>query len=267
MIKKFYKLFFEKRYRYLLWGSKVTIEKGAVFTVGKGVSIKNCEIYVKRGDCLTISEGTTLINTSISMIVGEASSFKIGKHCSIADYSISLTQGQLDIGDYNILEKGNTAVKPSFQVHGILSIGSYKRLRCSVWNRFNGQVQIGNRNAINEGTEIRCDEQIRIGDYNQISYDCVFWDTNTHNLYKAEERRAITDTQYPAFGLEFEKPKTAPIVVGNDCWIGKGVAVLKGTTLGDKCIVGYGTLLSNVSVSENKTIFSQPQLKIIDNQL
>ena len=140
-------------------------------------------------------------------------------------------------------------------------------MRCSIWIRFKGKVAIGSRNAINEGTEIRCDHEVKIGDYNQISYNCTIWDTNTHNLYKAEERRRITDEQYPDFGLEFEKPKTSPVNIGNDCWIGRNASILKGGMLADKCIVGYGTLITNFSAPKNSTIINEPVIKIIKNQL
>ncbi|MDP5158913.1 MAG: hypothetical protein NWQ07_10075 [Flaviramulus sp.] len=266
-IKQVFKALTEKRIKYLFWGSKVTIEQGGIFKLGKNVHIKNSNIYVKKGDSLTIGDNTQIKNTSISMIVGEKSEISIGNHCTIEAFNLSLINGIIRIGDYNLLQKGSKVVKPHFDVHGDLVIGNYNRLRCDIWIRFHGKVEIGSRNAINEGTEIRSDESIKIGDYNQISYDCVFWDTTTHNMYKADERRAITDNQYPDFGLEFEKPKTAPISIGNDCWIGKGVSVLKGTNVGNKCIVGYGALLSNVSIGDNKTLFNQPNLKIIDNQL
>lgn len=267
LLSKFYTLFFEKRLYYLFWSSKVTVERGGVFKVGRNVSLKKCDIYVKKGDCLIIGDRTSLKNTSISMIIGEQSEVRIGENCTINEFDLSLTNGHIHIGNYNKLERGNLSVKPYIEVDGALTIGNYNRLRCSVWLRFQGQVSIGSRNAINEGTELRCDEQIKIGDYNQISYDCVFWDTNTHNLYKAEKRRTITDNQYPDFGLEFEKPKTSPILVGSDCWLGKGVSVLKGVRLGDKCVLGYGTLVSNITIADNKTVFNQPNLKIIDNEL
>lgn len=258
---------YEKRLLYLLKGSKVTIEKGGVFKLGKNVKIHKSTIYVKKGDSLIIGDHTTLSRASISMIIGGKSEVNIGKNCLIEEFDLSVTKGFIDIDDNNILSKGGILDRPHFEVEGGLKIGSFNSIRCCAWIRFGGTVKIGSRNAINEGTEIRCDEHVTIGDYNQISYDCVFWDTNTHMIYKAEQRRSITDEQYPDFGMEFEKPKTAPIAIGSDCWIGKGVSVLKGTSIADKCIVGYGTLLSHVSISENKTIFNQPQLKIIDNQL
>ncbi|GAA4819503.1 hypothetical protein [Litoribaculum gwangyangense] len=258
---------YEKKLIFLLTGSKVTIEKGGVFKLGKNVKIYKSTIYVKKGDSLIIGDYSTLSRVSLSMILGGKSEIYIGKNCSIEEFDMSVTKGYIHIDDNNILSKGGKLERPHFEVEGGLKIGSFNSLRCCAWIRFNGQVEIGSRNAINEGTEIRCDEHIIIGDYNQISYDCVFWDTNTHVIYKAEKRREITDSQYPEFGMEFEKPKTTPIAIGSDCWIGKGVSVLKGTNLADKCIVGYGTLLSNIKVSENKTIFNQPHLKIIDNQL
>ncbi len=267
LITKISTFFFEKRFKYLWNGSKVRVERGGVFRVGRNVKMHYCNIYVKKGDCLIIGDNTTLSNTSISMIVGAQSKVHIGEQCHISDFDLSVTKGRIQIGDYNILEKGDTLIKPHFEVDGLLTIGDYNRLRCSVWLRFGGEVTIGKRNAINEGTEIRSDEYIKIGDYNQISYHCVFWDTNTHNVYKAEERRAITDKQYPAFGLEFEKPKTAPIVIGNDCWVGKGVSVLKGSQVGDKCILGYGTLISNIKIPQNKTVFNESNLKINNNSL
>ncbi|GAA4973286.1 hypothetical protein [Algibacter aquimarinus] len=267
LIQAIKKIIFEKQFVYLFSGSKVTIERGALFRVGKNVTIKNTEIYVKKGDVLVIGDNSHISSAKISMIVGENNELYIGKSCIIEEFDLSLTNGAISIEDYNILSKGDKSERPHFQVEGDLKIKGYNSLRCNIWIRFNGKLKIGLHNAINEGTEIRCDESVFIGDYNQISYDCIFWDTNTHTIYKAEKRREITKQQYPEFGVEFEKPVTKPIYIGNDCWIGKGVSILKGTKLEDRCIVGYGALLSNITVSENKTIINKPNLVIIDNQL
>lgn len=267
LFRRLFKLFTEKRSLYLLNGSKVTVEKGAIFQVGKNVVIKNSTIYIKKGDKLMIGKNSRIYNCSISMITGKLNQLSIGQDCHLNNYNINLTDANVLIGDYNIFQKGNEETKPSLTVSGQLVIGSFNRLRCSIWIRFNGNIVIGSRNAINEGTEIRSDEEIKIGDYNQISYDCMIWDTNTHSVYKAEKRREITDSQYPDFGLEYEKPVTKSVSIGNDCWIGKGASILKGSRIEDRCIVGYGALLSNISIPENKTIINEPNLKLIDNQL
>ena len=266
-LRKVFNSLSKLRFKYLIYGSKITIEKGGVFSVGKNVTIRRSSIYVKKGDTLIIGDDTNILSSSINMIAGGKAEIKIGKHCKIGTYNLSITWGFMHIGDYNIIEKGDNIRTPSFEIAGHLVIGNYNHILCDICGRFSGKVSIGNRNAINEGTEIRGDNNITIGDYNQISYNCYIWDTNTHNIYKAEKRREITDLQYPDVGLEFEKPKTAPVFIGSDCWIGKDVTILKGTKLENKCIIALGTLLTNVSIAENKTIFNKSDIKIIDNQL
>ena len=34
------------------------------------------------------------------------------------------------------------------------------------------------------------------------------------------------------------------VKIGNDCWIGTGVIILKNTTIGDGCIIGAGIVVS-----------------------
>ncbi len=35
-----------------------------------------------------------------------------------------------------------------------------------------------------------------------------------------------------------------PVVIGEDCWIGMGVCILPGVTLGDGCVVGAGSVVT-----------------------
>lgn len=44
-------------------------------------------------------------------------------------------------------------------------------------------------------------------------------------------------------GLKAEAFKTAPIVIGKDCWIGANTVILRGTTIGDNCVVGAGSII------------------------
>ena len=35
-----------------------------------------------------------------------------------------------------------------------------------------------------------------------------------------------------------------PVEIGSDCWIGMGVCILPGARLGDRCIVGAGSVVT-----------------------
>ena len=36
---------------------------------------------------------------------------------------------------------------------------------------------------------------------------------------------------------------TAPIIIGDRCWIASGVIILKGTTIGNNCVIGAGCIV------------------------
>ena len=44
-------------------------------------------------------------------------------------------------------------------------------------------------------------------------------------------------------GLDELRFKTAPVVIGKNCWIAAGTVILMGTTIGDNCMIGAGCIL------------------------
>ena len=129
--------------------------------------------------------------------------------------------------------------------------------------RFGGNVEIGSYTNINSGSEIRSDESVIIGSYNQISYDVNIWDTNTHTIYKSEKGLKLRGNISLYFGYEIEKPLTSPIVVGDNCWIGERSSIMKGTQIGDNVIVGYNTMLLNKIIESNKRVVQDINLRIL----
>lgn len=239
--------------KYILYGSLVVVEKDAFFEVGRNVTLKRSRIYLKQGSKLKIASNVAMLRANMKL-VSNLANITIGEQCRISDTNF-YSEGLINIGSHNIFEKGIQT--NSICVVGKLIIGSYNRLRCDISLRFWGELSIGTYNNINEGSELRCDESIRIGSYNQISYDCMIWDTNTHNIYSPEKRRMLTEKHYPLYGLEDEKPKTLPVSIGDDCWIGKDSAILKGTTINNNSIVGFRTLLINTVIPENTTVIQK----------
>ncbi|MBQ6728035.1 MAG: acyltransferase, partial [Clostridia bacterium] len=44
-------------------------------------------------------------------------------------------------------------------------------------------------------------------------------------------------------GVKKREFKTAPIVIGKNCWIGANTMILRGTEIGDNCVIGAGCIL------------------------
>ena len=252
-----------KRYRlrYLLKGSKVIVEPGGILQIDPDVQILNSVIYVGSGGTLKLASNSVLRESTV-YIAGPGSQAEVGSECSVSNADLAVWKGRFVLGSYSFIENGGIGRKVRISIDGSCVIGTFNRIRAALWVRFGGVLSIGSRNAINERTEIRCDEQVDIGDYNQISYECTIWDTNTHCLYHPERRREVTDSQYPDFGFETERPLTSPVKIGSDCWLGKGSTLLKGSVIEDRCVVGYGTLISGKHISAESKVVSKSVLSV-----
>lgn len=249
------------RFRYILKRSKVIVEKGGRLEVAPQVDIVGSSIYVASGAVLKIGSKAVVKQCDI-FLSDQRSTVIIGQEGRLSDIDLFVCDGRFSLGDFSILENSELNRKLRVHVRGICDIGSYNRIRSSILVRFLGRLDIGSRNVVNERSEIRCDEKITIGDYNQISYDCDIWDTNTHCFYPPEKRRELTDSQYPGFGEETEKPDTVPVAIGSDCWIGKGCAILKGSLIADRSVLGYGTLISGKHISPDSKVIAKSVLHI-----
>ncbi len=49
----------------------------------------------------------------------------------------------------------------------------------------------------------------------------------------------------------------APITIGNDVWIGARCTILPGVTIGDRCVIGAGSLV-NADVAEGSVVAGTP---------
>lgn len=91
-------------------------------------------------------------------------------------------------------------------------------------NIFLGEKFYANHNCvILDVAEVRIGDRVLFGPAVQIY-------ATTHPL-DASER---------ASGKEF----CAPVVIGNDCWIGGGAIILAGVTIGDRTVIGAGAVVT-----------------------
>lgn len=96
-----------------------------------------------------------------------------------------------------------------------------------------------------------CDygSNIRLGQRAFINYNCVFLDCAAieigDDLQMAPAVQLYTglhpfDAAIRRSGLESARP----IRIGNDVWIGGGAIVLPGVTIGDRCVIGAGSVVT-----------------------
>ena len=107
-----------------------------------------------------------------------------------------------------------------------------------------GKLEIGKKTYFNEGMMISCKNTVRIGENCRFGPSVKLFD-NDHCFDAAT---GVSDAHV-----------SAPITIGNNCWIGANVVILKGTMIGDNCVIGAGCIVkgdipSGSLVSQNREL-------------
>lgn len=92
----------------------------------------------------------------------------------------------------------------------------------------NAQIKIGSCVYFNESCMISSKSKVQIGAGCQFGPNVKIFD-NDH-CYSATEGVLFTHT-------------SEPIVIGKKCWIAANVTILKGTVIGDNCVIGAGAVV------------------------
>ena len=83
-------------------------------------------------------------------------------------------------------------------------------------------------------------ERISIGNHVNIGGKCLIIDTDVHQI-DFMARRDSKNTR-PSDKRTFVQ--SAPIVIGDDVWIGANCQILKGVTIGSRSVIGAGSIVT-----------------------
>lgn len=127
---------------------------------------------------------------------------------------------KLTIGD-------GVTVKSSFLSN---LLGLYQR-SVIMTRRSGAEIEIGDGVGMS-GVTIYARQKITVGAHTMIGANVKIMDNDFHPL-DAQKRRENDE----------ESIGTKPVVIGEDCFIGCNALILKGTQLGDGCVVGAGAVV------------------------
>jgi maltose O-acetyltransferase len=116
----------------------------------------------------------------------------------------------------------------------------------------NSEIVINQGSIINNGFTAISMKSITIGAKVLIGNNVTMYDSDFHSLKHIDGKR--------------KNFRTEPIEIGNYCWIGSNVIILKGVTLGEGCVVAAGSVVTQ-SFDTNSLIGGNPAklIKKIDN--
>lgn len=184
--------------------------------------------------CKVIGRCLSIMHTYF--IVFFSSNVKIGRNSivyyrsSVANYSV--------LGGVKIGSNCKIGASP-IQYHAGMSF--YTRLFC---DGYDGTITIGDNCRIN-GASIHAESNIKIGNNCVIASGVSIIDSNGHEVCSTNRTCGR------------DKPK--PICIGNNVWIGLNVVVLKGSVIGDNCVVSVGSVVKGV-FPNNSLISGNPAI-------
>lgn len=123
-----------------------------------------------------------------------------------------------------------TGRRPRIANRGTIVVGDRFAVRgdqapCALAADPGGTLRIGDDVFVNQGTTIHASRSVTIGSHVRIGDACAIYDTSFHEVDPGE-------------GVE-----TAPVAIGDDVWLARGVVVLPGATIGDGAVIGANSVV------------------------
>ena len=144
----------------------------------------------------------------------------------------------------NVLQDIAPTVKFYYENGGTINLGKKTHIKRNTEINVskNALIEIGDNTCINNNCYIASMGNVKIGRRCQIAPGVVIVDHN-HNF---RDKNGISAGTYEVENIE----------IGDDVWIGANAVILKGSKIGNKCVVGAGCIV-NGEYSENTIIIQK----------
>ncbi len=109
-----------------------------------------------------------------------------------------------------------------------------------------GTITIGNNSGFNNNCYVVSHKKIIIGNNVEIGPNSIIVD-HDHDFKK----EFLNCGKKRLFN-------SADIIIGNNVWIGANVVILKGTIIGNNCVIAAGSIIKGI-ISENTLVFQKKE--------
>lgn len=151
------------------------------------------------------------------------------------------------------------SVLHSFIRFTVLKICNFQGIQFALIERFSpnvvvevnrgGKLSLGKKIRVHSGCKlkVRNGAVMTIGDEVSINYNCMFFCRKAIHIGNGTEFGPgvlIYDHDHDyREGFKEGKFKEADVEIGKNCWIGANTVILRGTVIGDDCVVAAGSVV------------------------
>lgn len=115
-----------------------------------------------------------------------------------------------------------------------------------MWGSLNsqsgGKIVLGDFFKIGSGSVINSVDSVVIGNYSALAENVHITDNNNHPVNPSYRKymRINGDDE----SRLWKHSAHAPVVIGENCWIGRNVSIMKGVTIGDNCVIAANSVVT-----------------------
>lgn len=161
---------------------------------------------------------------TLLMMYGNSVRFRRFRTSGIPIIYVDRKGGRITIGDNLRMNNGNAGNNIGFSS------------RCSFMAMNGAHIQIHDNVGMSQTALCAIGANIIIGCHTILGGGVKIYSSDFHS-------KDYTDRRDHKFA-DKENLKSAPVVIGEDCFIGAGTIILKGVTIGDRTIIGAGSVVT-----------------------
>jgi acetyltransferase-like isoleucine patch superfamily enzyme len=113
-----------------------------------------------------------------------------------------------------------------------------------IYSYSGGKVIMHEWSKIGRGSTITAVNRVEIGKDTAIATGVTIIDNNTHPL-NPEDRRYMRHTPHGSKERQNQHSANAPIIIGENVWIGSNARIQKGVTIGDNSIIAANSVVTH----------------------
>lgn len=140
---------------------------------------------------------------------------------------------------YNSLPSENIIEKKKILSELLGGSGSNLWITSPFYVDYGNNIYFGNNCEVNMNCTFLDDNKIIIGDNALIAPNVQIYTAFHPKNVKERFGEPKKDGSF-----EFCKTQTAPVIIGNNVWIGGGAIIMPGVTIGDNVVIGAGSVVT-----------------------
>ena len=144
--------------------------------------------------------------------------------------------------DFNFCRKSSTISLMDGSSSKDIIIGEKVWMWGTLNSQSGGKIIMGDYSKIGGGSVINAVESVQIGNYTGIAENVHITDNNNHPVNPSYRKymRICRDME-PRY---WKHSDHAPVIIGENCWIGRNVSIMKGVTIGDNSVIAANSVVT-----------------------